>query len=324
MENKIKTIGVLTSGGDSPGMNACIRAVVRTAIAKGLKVKGIQHGYQGLLDGEIFDMNIRSVSNIISLGGTILQTARCLDFIKPEGQERGKQRCIEYGIDGLVIIGGDGSFQGAQKLSNLGIPCIGIPGTIDNDIVCTDYTIGYDTAMNTAMEMIDKLRDTAQSHERCSVVEVMGRHAGHIALNVGVATGASVILLPEEGFDLQKDLIDRVNDVRKQGKKYFIVVVSEGVSNAESIGDLLQSELGIDARRTVLGHVQRGGSPTLVDRVVATKMGFRAVQLLCNNIGNRVVCMKDSHIVDYEINEGLSMKKTIDEELYIISKYVSF
>ena len=209
-------------------------------------------------------------------------------------------------------------------MSNLGIPCIGIPGTIDNDIVCTDYTIGYDTAMNTAMEMIDKLRDTAQSHERCSVVEVMGRHAGHIALNVGVATGASVILLPEEGFDLQKDLIDRVNDVRKQGKKYFIVVVSEGVSNAESIGDLLQSELGIDARRTVLGHVQRGGSPTLVDRVVATKMGFRAVQLLCNNIGNRVVCMKDSHIVDYEINEGLSMKKTIDEELYIISKYVSF
>lgn len=324
MEKQVRTIGVMTSGGDAPGMNAAIRAVVRTAIAKGLKVKGIQHGFAGLLNGEIFDMNIRSVSNIIHYGGTILQTARCLEFKEDWAQELGKQKCIEYGIDGLVVIGGDGSFKGAQKLSNKGIPCIGIPGTIDNDIVCTDYTIGYDTAMNTAMDMIDRLRDTAQSHERCSVVEVMGRHAGHIALNVGVATGATVILLPEEGFDVKRDLVDRIQYVLSQGKKYFIVVVSEGVATSDEIAKLLLEECGIDARSTVLGHVQRGGKPTLQDRVIATKMGFHAVQLLSNNIGNRVVCLKDNHIVDYDINEGLAMSKTIDEQLLVVSKYVSF
>ncbi|WP_291245794.1 ATP-dependent 6-phosphofructokinase, partial [Fournierella sp.] len=229
MYKEIKTIGVLTSGGDAPGMNAAVRAVVRTALSKGIKVIGIQRGYNGLLNGEVREMDLRSVSEIIHRGGTVLYTARCLEFVTAEGQKKGAEKCKELGIDAMVVIGGDGSFKGARALANLGIPCIGIPGTIDNDIACSEYTIGYDTAMNTAVEMIDKLRDTTQSHDRCSVVEVMGRNAGYIALNVGIATGALAILIPERPYDLEHDIISRMNQTQKTGKKHFIVIVAEGV-----------------------------------------------------------------------------------------------
>ncbi|MBC2870666.1 6-phosphofructokinase [Acetanaerobacterium sp. MSJ-12] len=322
-DKEIKTIGVLTSGGDAPGMNAAIRAVVRTAISMGIKVKGIMRGYSGLLNEEIMDMSIRSVSEIIQRGGTILYTARCLEFKEMSGVMKGKEMCEKHGIDGLVVIGGDGSFRGAQDLSNVGVPCIGVPGTIDNDIACSEYTIGYDTAMNTAMEMVDKLRDTAHSHERCSVVEVMGRRAGHIALNTGIACGACVILVPEKPFDPQKDLLDRIRYSQSVGKRHFIVVVAEGVGSAGDIAGLIQNTLGIDSRTTVLGHVQRGGSPTLRDRVMATKMGYRAVELLSQNIGNRVVAIQKGELVDFEINEALAMHKTIDERLLNIGHAIS-
>ncbi|WP_337575169.1 6-phosphofructokinase, partial [Fournierella sp.] len=280
MYKEIKTIGVLTSGGDAPGMNAAVRAVVRTALSKGIKVIGIQRGYNGLLNGEVREMDLRSVSEIIHRGGTVLYTARCLEFVTAEGQKKGAEKCKELGIDAMVVIGGDGSFKGARALANLGIPCIGIPGTIDNDIACSEYTIGYDTAMNTAVEMIDKLRDTTQSHDRCSVVEVMGRNAGYIALNVGIATGALAILIPERPYDLDHDIISRMNQTQKTGKKHFIVIVAEGVGHAQELANEIQARTGIDSRATVLGHVQRGGSPTLRDRVTASQMGYHAVNLL--------------------------------------------
>ena len=241
MYKEIKTIGVLTSGGDAPGMNAAVRAVVRTALSKGIKVIGIQRGYNGLLNGEVREMNLRSVSEIIHRGGTILYTARCLEFVTAEGQKKGAEKCKELGIDAMVVVGGDGSFKGARALANLGIPCIGIPGTIDNDIACSEYTIGYDTAMNTAVEMIDKLRDTTQSHDRCSVVEVMGRNAGYIALNVGIATGALAILIPERPYDLDHDIISRMNQTQKTGKKHFIVIVAEGVGHAQELANEIQA-----------------------------------------------------------------------------------
>lgn len=253
MYKEIKTIGVLTSGGDAPGMNAAVRAVVRTALSKGIKVIGIQRGYNGLLNGEVREMDLRSVSEIIHRGGTVLYTARCLEFVTAEGQKKGAEKCKELGIDAMVVIGGDGSFKGARALANLGIPCIGIPGTIDNDIACSEYTIGYDTAMNTAVEMIDKLRDTTQSHDRCSVVEVMGRNAGYIALNVGIATGALAILIPERPYDLEHDIISRMNQTQKTGKKHFIVIVAEGVGHAQELANEIQARTGIDSRATVLG-----------------------------------------------------------------------
>ena len=259
MEKQIKTIGVLTSGGDAPGMNAAVRAVVRTGLHKGYRMIGIQRGYNGLLNGECFEMNLRSVSNIISAGGTILYTARCLEFKTKEGQDRGAAKCRELGIDALVVIGGDGSYRGARELAHRGIPMIGLPGTIDNDIACTDYTIGYDTAMNTALEMIDKLRDTTQSHDRCSVVEVMGRNAGYIALNVAIASGAMAVLLPEKEFDMQRDILDKIAETQKTGKRHFIIIVAEGVGHAQEIANEIQARTGIDSRATILGHVQRGG-----------------------------------------------------------------
>lgn len=309
MYKEIKTIGVLTSGGDAPGMNAAVRAVVRTALSKGIKVIGIQRGYNGLLNGEVREMNLRSVSEIIHRGGTILYTARCLEFVTAEGQKKGAEKCKELGIDAMVVVGGDGSFKGARALANLGIPCIGIPGTIDNDIACSEYTIGYDTAMNTAVEMIDKLRDTTQSHDRCSVVEVMGRNAGYIALNVGIATGALAILIPERPYDLDHDIISRMNQTQKTGKKHFIVIVAEGVGHAQELANEIQARTGIDSRATVLGHVQRGGSPTLRDRVTASQMGYHAVNLLEKGIYNRVVAVSADKIVDYDINVALSMHK---------------
>ena len=312
MEKQIKTIGVLTSGGDAPGMNAAVRAVVRTGLHKGFRMIGIQRGYNGLLNGECFEMNLRSVSNIISAGGTILYTARCLEFKTKEGQDKGAAKCRELGIDALVVIGGDGSYRGARELAHRGIPMIGLPGTIDNDIACTDYTIGYDTAMNTALEMIDKLRDTTQSHDRCSVVEVMGHHAGYIALNVGIATGALAVLLPERPFDFERDILQRMRQTQVTGKKHFIIIVSEGVTDAQTLANQIQAATGVDSRATVLGHIQRGGSPTVRDRVNASLMGYHAVDLLDKGIYNRVVALSGGKIVDYDVNVALSMHKYLD------------
>ena len=312
MAKEIKTIGVLTSGGDAPGMNAAIRAVVRTAIARGLKVKGIKKGYQGLLNEEIIDMEAKDVSDIIQRGGTILGTARCLEFKEAEGQKKGAEICRKHGIDGIVVIGGDGSFMGARALANQGIPCVGIPGTIDNDIACSEYTIGYDTAMNTAVEAIDKLRDTTQSHDRCSVVEVMGHHAGYIALNVGIATGALAVLLPERPFDFERDILQRMRQTQVTGKKHFIIIVSEGVTDAQTLANQIQAATGVDSRATVLGHIQRGGSPTVRDRVNASLMGYHAVDLLDKGIYNRVVALSGGKIVDYDVNVALSMHKYLD------------
>lgn len=318
-----KTIAVLTSGGDAPGMNAAVRAVARAALSKGIKVYGVRRGYNGLLNGDVFAMNLRSVSDILSKGGTVLYTARSPEFNTKEGVKKAADNCRKLGIDGVVVIGGDGSFRGARDLTGEGIPCIGVPGTIDNDISSSDYTIGFDTAMNTAMEMIDKIRDTAQSHDRCSVVEVMGRRCGDIALEVGIAIGASAILVPEVPYDLKKDVIDVLLKNRETGKKHFIIVVAEGIGGIDGIVKKIEAQTGIETRGTVLGHVQRGGSPTLRDRVVASRMGYRAVELLEEGQSNRVVVMKDNHIVDYDISEALAMKKQFNTKLFNIAHEIS-
>lgn len=329
-----KTIAVLTSGGDAPGMNAAIRAVVRAGITSGLKVMGVRRGYNGLLSGkvgketeddkDIFEMNLRSVSDIIHRGGTMLYTARSPEFNTPEGVKKAADKCRELGIDGVVVIGGDGSFRGARDLTNTGVPCIGIPGTIDNDIASSEYTIGFDTAMNTAVQMIDRLRDTTESHDRCSVVEVMGRRCGDLALQTGIAVGATTILVPEVPYDFDRDIIGRMRFTQKTGKKHFIILVAEGVDR--SVHDLtkaIESQTGIETRATVLGHVQRGGSPSLRDRVVASEMGYRAVELLCAGKSNRVVVMRDSKIIDLDITDALNMKRTFDEDLYRIAHKIS-
>lgn len=321
--SEINTIGVLTSGGDAPGMNAAIRAVVRAAIFNGFAVKGIRHGYNGLLTEDIYDMNLRSVSEIIHRGGTMLNTARSLEFMTPEGQAKAAENCRKHGIDALVVIGGDGSFRGCMAIAKHGIKCIGIPGTIDNDIACSDYTIGFDTALNTAMEMIDKLRDTTQSHERCSVVEVMGRHAGYIAVNTGIATGALVVLIPEQPWDIDKDVVARIKETQAEGKKNFLIIVAEGAGKALKIAEQIQEKTGLDTRGTVLGHVQRGGSPSMRDRVVAAQMGVHAIELLQAGVYNRVVAMKNDNIVDYDIEEALSMTKELDPMLLGVAKVVS-
>ena len=313
MEKQIKTIGVLTSGGDAPGMNAAVRAVVRTGLHKGYRMIGIQRGYNGLLNGECFEMNLRSVSNIISAGGTILYTARCLEFKTKEGQDKGAAKCRELGIDALVVIGGDGSYRGARELAHRGIPMIGLPGTIDNDISCTDYTIGYDTAMNTALEMIDKLRDTTQSHDRCSVVEVMGRNAGYLAMYVGLAVGATAVLVPEEPIDFERDVIEKIRQARFNGFTHYMIVVAEGAGSAADIAAKIKDAIDLDPRVTVLGHIQRGGSPTGRDRVNATKMGYLAVELLLQGKTNRIVCTHMGDFTDVDISEGLAMKKSIQK-----------
>lgn len=316
----VKTIGVLTSGGDAPGMNACVRSVVRTAIHEGIKVKGIMRGYAGLLQEEIVDMDTTSVSDIISRGGTILYTARCQEFTTPEGQTRGAEVCRKHGIDGIVVIGGDGSFRGAGKLSALGINTIGVPGTIDLDIACTDYTIGFDTAINTAMEAIDKLRDTSTSHERCSIIEVMGRRAGYIALWCGVANGAEEILLPERYDGDEQAIINRIIEARKRGKKHYIIINAEGIGHSTSMAKRIEAATGIETRATILGHIQRGGSPTCKDRYYASMMGARAVELLHDGKSNRLVAYKHGAFVDYDIQEALQMKKDINEEQFRIAK----
>ena len=311
MAKEIKTIGVLTSGGDAPGMNAAIRAVVREALGKGLKVKGIKRGYAGLLQEEIVDMEARSVSDTIQRGGTILQTARCKEFTTAEGQQKGAEICKKHGIDGVIVIGGDGSFQGAQKLAGLGINTIGLPGTIDLDIACTDYTIGFDTAVNTAMEAIDKVRDTSTSHERCSIIEVMGRGAGYIALWTGIANGAEDILLPERyDYDEQK-LVNHIIENRKRGKQHHIIINAEGIGHSSSMAKRIEAATGIETRATILGHMQRGGSPTCKDRVYASIMGAYAVDLLCKGATNRVVAYRGGEFVDFDIDEALAMNKNL-------------
>lgn len=318
----MNTIGVLTSGGDAPGMNAAVRAVVRTAIAMGMKVKGIRRGYNGLIEGDIIDLDVRSVSDIIHRGGTVLYTARSPRFKTEDGMKEAIDNCKKHGIEGIVVIGGDGSYRGARDLSLRGIPCVGVPGTIDNDISSTEYTIGFDTAMNTAMEMVDKIRDTAQSHDRCSVVEVMGRRAGYLALQAGIAVGATAVLVPEVEFKIE-DVIDKILLTKKTGKKHFIVVVAEGVGGVEEIAKKIEAETGVEARATILGHVQRGGNPTVRDRVMATEMGYAAVKLLKDGIGNRVIGWKKGEIVNYDIYEALNMKKPFDNEMYEIAHTTS-
>ena len=323
IEDSIRTIGVLTSGGDAPGMNAAIRAVVRRALAKGLKVRGIRRGYHGLLKEEIIDMSARDVSDIIERGGTVLQTARCKTMRTEEGQQKAAAICKKYGIDGLVVIGGDGSFAGAQKLANLGVNTIGIPGTIDLDIACTDYTIGFDTAVNTAMEAIDKVRDTSTSHERCSVIEVMGRDAGYLALWCGIANGAEKILMPEEKDYDEKALIKDILENKKRGKKNYIIINAEGIGHSTSMARRIEAATGIETRATILGHMQRGGTPTCKDRVYASIMGAKAVELLADGKSNRLVAYKHGEFVDFDIQEALAMTKDIPEDQYLISKMLT-
>lgn len=316
---KVKCIGVLTSGGDSPGMNAAIRAVVRTAAYKGIKTMGIKRGYDGLIHGDIIEINARSVSDTIHKGGTILHTARSTEFMIPESRDKAVSMAKIFEIDSMVVIGGDGTFRGAKELSVRGIPTVAIPGTIDNDIACSDYTIGFDTAVNTALDSINKIRDTTASHQRCSIVEVMGRHAGYIALYCGLAAGAEAISIPEKPLK-PEEIIKIIIEAKNRGKSRFIVITAEGVGDSTKLAKAIEEQTGIETRATILGHIQRGGTPTALDRIVASMMGSKAVELLSEGIGNRVVAIKNNKVVDYDIEEALNMKKSIDEKMYQLSK----
>lgn len=319
----IKKIGVLTSGGDAPGMNAAIRAVVRTAIYNHIEVLGVRKGYNGLINGDFISMDARSVGETLQRGGTILQTARCLEFKEIKGVRKAVKVAKESGMDGLIVIGGDGSFRGARDLTREGLPTIAMPGTIDNDIGCSEYTIGYDTCLNTVIEAVDKLRDTCSSHERCSVVEVMGRNAGYIAVEAAIACGAEVVLIPEVPFDIDKDVIGVINKGKERGKKHNIVIVAEGVGKVVELAHTIEEKTGIESRATILGHVQRGGSPTVRDRVVASQMGAKSVELLLEGKSNRIVCMQKSEVVDVDIEDGLKMKKTISDELLRLTRQLA-
>lgn len=322
-EKKIRRIALLTSGGDAPGMNAAIRAVVRTAIYNNIQVLGFRRGYNGLINNDFMEMDSRTVNKITSHGGTMLYTARCDEFKTEAGQKRAADNCRYLGLDGLICIGGDGTFRGAQALSQYGIPTVGIPATIDNDIGCSHYTIGFDTAANTAIEAIDKLSDTMQSHERISVVEVMGRHAGHLAMYVGLSCGAAVTLVPEEPFDMERDIIDVIREGRINGRNHFIIIVAEGVKSAIDVANQVEAQTGMECRLTTIGHVQRGGSPTARDRVMATRMGHFAVEALINGEKNIVVCYRDSRICSIDCTQALTMHKELDRYMYRVSKEVS-
>lgn len=328
----MKTIAVLTSGGDAPGMNAAIRAAVRTACENNCKVLGIRRGFKGLMEGDMYEMNLRTVSDIIHRGGTMLYSARSKEFATEEGMAKAIEVCKANNIEGIVVIGGDGSFRGARDLSVRGINCVGVPGTIDNDIGCSDYTIGYDTCLNTIMDMVDRIRDTTESHDRCSVVEVMGRRAGFLALNAGIAVGATSILIPEIEFSIERDIIERMRRTMQTDKKHFVIVVAEGITEkleeqgingVNALAKYIQHTLDVESRATVLGHVQRGGSPSVKDRVVGSQMGSYAAHLLLDGIGNRVVAMKKEDIIDYDIVEALNMKKAIDRDLYNTAMEIS-
>lgn len=315
-EGHRKTIAILTSGGDAPGMNAIIRSVARAALESGMRVLGVKHGYNGLLKKDVVELNLRSVSGIIQRGGTILYTARSEAFQTPEGVKLAADNCRELGIEGIVVAGGDGSFRGASELTRQGIPCVGIPATIDNDICCSDYTIGFDTAVNTAVQMVDKIRDTAEAHDRCSVIEVMGRGCGDIALYTGMAVGATAIVVPERQIDFQRDIINRLEETRRTGKNHFVIVVAEGVGKTQEIAKRIETEGGVESRVTVLGHVVRGGAPSVKDRVVASRMGVHAVDLLKKSKGDRVVVIKDGKVMDLDITQALSLEKKFDDSLY--------
>lgn len=332
MCSKIKTIGVLTSGGDAPGMNAALRSVVRTALFNGITVKGIYEGYEGLLNKHCKDLDLRSVSGILELGGTMLYSARSKYFKTEAGVELAKKNCEALGIDGLIVIGGDGSFRGARDLSIAGVPCIGIPGTIDNDIPSTDHSIGFDTAVNTVVQNIDKLRDTSESHNRCSVVEVMGRHCGDIALHAAICSGAVSVLIPEIPYELQRDIYKKMEHTLDLGKKHFIVIVAEGVTesvlgddgvNVFELAKDIEAATKVESRANVIGHVQRGGSPSAYDRVLASRLGHYAVELIKQGIGNRVVGLRQDKMVDYDILEALQMKRKVDNELVRIANEIS-
>ena len=314
----IKRIGVLTSGGDAPGMNAAVRAVVRTALSCGIECIGIRRGWQGLINADFVKLDSSSVGHILSRGGTILYTARSEDFMTEKGRERAVMTCKMLGIDGIVAIGGDGTFRGALELSRLGVPVVGIPATIDNDLGCSNYTIGFDTACNTAIDCIDKLRDTMQSHERCSVVEVMGRNAGFLALYVGIAVGATAVLIPEHEEDFQKNVVERIQASRLAGNTHFMIVVAEGAGSAVEIGKQIKETIGIEPRVTVLGHIQRGGSPNARDREIATRMGYYAVMAFAEGRGNTIIGTKEGDIVEIPIEEALTMKKHLQMERYKI------
>ena len=323
-EKDIHRIAVLTSGGDAPGMNAVVRAVVRMACANGIEVLGINRGYSGLINNDFRKLTARSVDGLLQRGGTILYTARCAEMMTVEGQQRAADNCRYLGIEGLVCCGGDGTYRGALSLARLGVPCIGIPGTIDNDIGCTEYTIGFDSASNTAIQCIDKLRDTMQSHERISVVEVMGRRAGHLALHVGCAVGATAICLPERELDFDVDIVEKMRIGRIKGRNHHIIIVAEGYSmTTQEVADRVQEETGMDTRVTILGHIQRGGSPTARDRIIATQMGSYAVHALMEGKEKRIIAVQHGQIVDIEIEEALEMKKTLDEALYNAEQSIS-
>ena len=321
---EIKKIGVLTSGGDAPGMNAALRSVVRTAIYNGIQVMGIKKGYNGLVDGDIFELTARGVSDTLQRGGTILQTARSEVFRTEEGVRRGCEIAQIFGLDAIVVIGGDGSFRGARELSKIGMPTIGIPATIDNDIGCTEHCIGYDTALNTAKDAIDKLRDTATSHERSSVIEVMGRGAGYIAINVGIACGAEAVIIPEKKFDFDEDVLKPIIEGKHRGKSHYLVIVAEGVGNTIPLAQEIQKRTGIKTTATILGHVQRGGSPTTRDRVVASEMGFKAVEALLAGRKDRLVVMQKNKVIDIDLFEGLEEKKELDPDLIRMCKVMSW
>ncbi len=316
MDQKVTRIGVLTSGGDAPGMNAVIRSVARSASQYGIQCLGIRRGYNGLINGDVEELGGKSVNGIISLGGTMLYTARCPEFLTPEGQKKAADTCRYLGIQGVIAIGGDGTFRGARDLAAQGIATIGVPATIDNDVACTHYSIGFDTACNTAIEAIDRLRDTMQSHERCSVVEVMGRHAGHLAMYVGIACGATAVLVPEKETDFERDVAEPIREGRIRGRNNFIIIVAEGAARAIDVAQNIKEQTGLDPRVTILGHVQRGGSPTARDRVTASRMGLCAVEALRDGKSNRVVCIQNGEMCDFDINEALEMKRGLQESMY--------
>ena len=324
MNKKVKTIGVLTSGGDAPGMNAAIRAVVRTGTYHGLRVMGVKRGFNGLINGDLVEMDARSVSDILQRGGTILQTARCLEFKTAEGVKKAFDIAKVFGLDGLIVIGGDGSFRGAKDLCQIGLPTVAMPGTIDNDISCSEYTVGYDTCLNTVVSAVDKIRDTAASHDRCSVIEVMGRGAGYIAINAAIACGADVVLVPEYKWSFGDDVLRPILESKSRGKRHSIVIVAEGIGGVIDIAKEVEAKTGIESRATILGHVQRGGSPSVRDRVTASQMGAHAVELLIAGKSNRVVCMQGGQITDVEIEEGLAMKKQLPKEMLTLAKELAF
>ena len=323
MSNKIKRIGILTSGGDAPGMNAVVRAVARTAAFYGMECIGIRRGWNGLINSDFVVLNVDTVRHIVGRGGTILYTARSAEFMTEAGREKAVSTCKMLGLDGVVAVGGDGTFRGALELSRLGVPVMGIPATIDNDIGCTNYTIGFDSACNTAIECIDKLRDTMQSHERCSVVEVMGRHAGFLALYVGLAVGATCVLVPEREIDFEHDVVERIQNARLAGITHFMVVAAEGAGSAMEIGQKIKEALGMDPRVTVLGHIQRGGAPTGRDRETATRMGYYAVKAFSEGRSGSIICTREGGIVETPIEEALKMEKHLQMERYDILEAIA-